>query len=153
MPVIGLIQAGSQGMADRYTYVPLIGIFVSMVWGFSDAFQNLAKRKTELAAGSASLIFLFAASSLLQLGYWKNSVRLFEHATRSTSRNNLAYCNLGLAFHTVGNLTENEENLRKSLGILGSLSKIHLGLGGVLFEKGDVSRALKEYNSGHKIET
>ncbi len=151
LPVIGLIQAGSQGMADRYTYVPLIGIFIGMVWGLSDALESLVKWKTRLVFGSALLIFLCAVSSSLQLSYWKNSVRLFEHATRSTSRNNLAYCNLGLAFHTFGNLTENEENLRKSLGIRASLSKIHLSLGGALFEKGDVSRALKEYNVAIKL--
>ena len=83
VPVIGIVQVGLQGMADRYTYVPLIGIFIIIVWGVSELAAGWRYKKIVLGAiGGVSLLTLMAIS-WVQAGYWKNSVTLFEHALDS----------------------------------------------------------------------
>jgi tetratricopeptide (TPR) repeat protein len=102
VPVIGLVQVGEQAMADRYTYLPLIGLFLALAWGSAAALLhwqiNLCRRAT-VAVISLGACLLITAH---QLGYWRDSRTLFEHALAVTRNNPVAHNNLGLALAEEG---------------------------------------------------
>jgi protein O-mannosyl-transferase len=124
VPVIGLIQVGVQSMADRYTYIPLIGLFILLVWLIADLLEAQERlhacpgtwvRAGAFAIGAALLICALLTSKQLQ--YWRNSEALFSHAVQITERNYLAYNNLGFYFAHRGKPLEAMENYRKALEI------------------------------------
>jgi protein O-mannosyl-transferase len=97
VPVIGIAQAGLQGMADRYAYIPFLGLFVMAVWFVADAAAAI-KLPQAATAGVALLVLCgYAWVSYVQIGYWRNSYTLFSHATQVTTGNAVAENNLGLA--------------------------------------------------------
>ena len=96
VPTIGLIQVGVQAMADRFMYVPLIGLLIMMVWGASGLATGWRGRKSALILGSAVAVAACAVSTSLQLSHWKNSIAVFEHALRVTKSNFVIHYNLGI---------------------------------------------------------
>jgi protein O-mannosyl-transferase len=98
VPVIGLVQVGDQGMADRYTYVPLIGVSIMLVWGVFDLVKS--RRPAIIALGSLAVLALATCLPLTraQLRPWQNSVALFQHALRLTTNNYPAEFNLGIVY-------------------------------------------------------
>lgn len=105
-PVIGLVQAGIQSMADRYTYVPLVGIFVMIAWGLGDAVA--AWPRLRIPAAAATLVWLLALSilSYQQAGVWRDTVTLFRHAATVTPDNHVAEMHLGRALRAEGQFDE-----------------------------------------------
>ena len=97
VPVIGLVQVGPQAMADRYTYIPMTGLFIIIAWGFSDLSTKWHYRKIVLTLFAVIILSVLAVSTFFQLGYWRNSVALFERAVSITENNYLAHNNLGAA--------------------------------------------------------
>ncbi len=99
VPVIGLVQVGLQARADRYTYVPLIGIFVAVAWLAADVAERsrVARRAIPVVAGA--VVLASAAAAWVQTGYWRDSFSLFGHALQVTHDNSLALRNLGAAYH------------------------------------------------------
>ncbi len=95
VPAIGLIQAGSQGMADRYTYLPLIGVFIILAWGASDLLGRWKQGRIALTAAALAVTALLAGATMFQLQYWRNTVALFEHALSINDENTMAHNNLG----------------------------------------------------------
>jgi tetratricopeptide (TPR) repeat protein len=93
VPVIGLVQVGAQAMADRYAYIPLIGIFVAVVWGLAVAGRRAA------AGLDAAAIVALAVTAHAQAAHWTDSLALFEHARQVTRNNYVAYTNLGLVYN------------------------------------------------------
>jgi hypothetical protein len=96
VPVIGLVQVGDQARADRYTYVPLVGIFVMLTWGVADLARRLRWEKPMAVVAAAALALLAWAASL-QVGYWQNDLVLWRHAVEVTPPSAVAYNCLGLA--------------------------------------------------------
>ncbi len=96
VPVIGLVQVGSQALADRYTYVPLVGIFVAGAWGAPDAWQGWRYRRHVLATLGAIVILALSVAAWIQVGYWSDGVTLYTHAIAVTRKNWLAWNNLGM---------------------------------------------------------
>ncbi len=97
VPVIGLVQVGVQAYADRYTYVPLIGLFIMIAWGVPDLVGRWAQTRTVLAVLAATALAALTACTWIQLGYWKDSVSLFTHTLQVTTKNYVAHNNLGNA--------------------------------------------------------
>ncbi len=115
VPVIGLIQVGAHSMADRYTYVTLIGFFVAVVWLASDWLaQQRQGHAVAIVAGSAILIAC-AAVTRQQVQFWRNSETLFRHALRVSPENFLAYHHLGLSYVTAGNFPDGIANLNDAI--------------------------------------
>jgi tetratricopeptide (TPR) repeat protein len=96
-PVIGLIQVGNQAYADRYMYLPLIGLLIIFAWGMHDLTKSLSNRGIVLSTGATVLILVCAVLTRQQIGYWKDSVTLFSHALAVTKENDFAHNNLGTA--------------------------------------------------------
>ncbi|HEV2320537.1 MAG TPA: tetratricopeptide repeat protein [Verrucomicrobiae bacterium] len=102
VPVIGLVQVGVQSMADRYTYLPSIGIFILVTWGFSDLVASLARKMETCAmAGAAALIACLVLTSV-QLRYWRSDLALFSHTVAVTTDNYAADDCLGKTLHNLG---------------------------------------------------
>ena len=117
VPAIGLIQVGIQSMADRYTYLPLIGLFIMLVWGIGELVPERPWRGRALAIASVSMLTACALLTARQIQYWRDSEALFAHAVQVTRDNYLAYNNLGFYLSGQGRTAEAMENYRLSLKI------------------------------------
>jgi protein O-mannosyl-transferase len=104
VPVIGLVRAGEQSMADRFTYLPLIGIFLAVTWGALDLASRSAPLKKLLPPAAAGAILALTIATRGQVAHWRDSVTLFEHALAVTERNHLAELNLSAALAERGRM-------------------------------------------------
>jgi protein O-mannosyl-transferase len=98
LPVIGLVQAGSQAVADRYTYVPAIGIFLACAWGTAELLGTYIALATVVRLAAVAVLALALVATWVQAGYWHDSVALWGHATLVSPDNRVAHYNLGQAF-------------------------------------------------------
>jgi tetratricopeptide (TPR) repeat protein len=105
-PVIGVTQVGTQSMADRYTYIPLIGLFVILAWGGWEALNVLRIPRFVQALGASTALALCAGLTHAQLRYWHDSIALFQHAANVTVDNGVAEANLGFALAEQGRYDE-----------------------------------------------
>jgi protein O-mannosyl-transferase len=145
VPVIGLVQVGSQSMADRYAYIPSIGFFLALVLLACDFAQAIQIPKV-IAAGIAAVIL--AACILqteFQLQFWANTETLFRHALAVTKNNDGADLNLGLALESEGKLAEALEEYHNTLLINPNYPELHNNLGLILDQLGRHTESLAEY--------
>ncbi|MBW2438642.1 MAG: hypothetical protein JRF29_15260, partial [Deltaproteobacteria bacterium] len=136
VPVIGLVQVGGQAMADRYTYVPLIGLFVMIVWGGSELVDRwqLKRIPAVIATGIVLVVLIFAARN--QISYWNNSITVFEHAIEATGSNWVAHHNLGKALNDIGRDTEAFQHYSDALRIKPDAAHVHVNFGSALLAQG-----------------
>jgi len=151
VPVIGLVQVGEQAMADRYTYVPLIGLFIVVVWGFADLAKGWRSRRWVVSVSAAVMVLAVMAASWLQVAHWKNSVKLFKHALDATSNNYVAHYTLGNALALQGNLTGSVSHYNKALQINPNFAEAHNNLGNALALQGSLTGAISHYNKALQI--
>ncbi|PQP35491.1 hypothetical protein C6A37_02215 [Desulfobacteraceae bacterium SEEP-SAG9] len=151
VPVIGLVQIGSQAMADRYTYVPLIGLFIMIAWGIPEIFKRWHYKREGLVAITAALLSFFTVTTWFQVRYWENSISLYEHALDITAGNYLAHNNLGVVLQKQGRLTEAIEHYSEALRIWSDYADAHNNLGFALAEKGRTAEAIDHYFEALRI--
>jgi tetratricopeptide (TPR) repeat protein len=132
VPVIGLVQVGAQAMADRYTYVPLIGLFIAIVWGAHDLLGSWRLRDRLLPVAGGLAVAALAVAAWAQAGYWRDGVTLYTHAIRSTENNWLAWNNLGSATDDLGNGRQAVEAYREALRIKPDYTDAWINLGATL---------------------
>jgi len=142
-PVSGLIQVGGQAMADRYAYVPLMGLFIILVWGTVELAQTLHLSKKWLMGASLCLLIVMMGMVRLQLSHWRNSFTLFQHALESTQDNPMAHSNLGIAFLDKNDLDEAIGHFYKALEIQPTHAGVHTNLSIALRRKGMLDQALE----------
>jgi len=106
LPVIGLIQVGDYEIADRYTYIPSIGLFIAIIWGISSFLERWQRRRYLVCIMSVSVLCALVTATTISLGYWKNSFTLLAHASEVTEKNWLALNNLGKAYLDSGKIDE-----------------------------------------------
>jgi len=146
VPVIGLIKFGSDfAMADRYTYVPLIGIFIIIAWGIPELVAQWRYRKICLATLATVVLTILMTMTWKQVGYWKNSITLFEHTLKITSNNYLPHNNLGAALYKQGRIAEAIEHYLQALRIKPDYQKAHNNLGVALDKQGRIAEAIEHY--------
>jgi len=141
VPVIGLVQVGSQSMADRYSYLPLIGIFIMLAWGMRTAAGNDRFRRAAATAVAIVLVLACAARTWSQLGYWRNSVTLFSHAAEIVPDNYIAHEALGLVLAKSGKFDEAVSHYSESLRIWPEYDRALIGMGNVLVRQGRMEEA------------
>jgi len=160
VPVIGLMQVGDQAMADRYTYIPLIGIFIAIAWGLAAIVNgSRALRRAVTAAAAAALAVLFILTRI-QTGYWRDTEALFAHALAVTKDNDLANYKLGCIRLEQGNLDEAIAYLTQVVRInprhaeftpfAGLLSEGHTNLAIALNRRGRPAEALEHFQEALK---
>ena len=115
VPVIGMVQVGDQAVADRYTYIPLTGLFIAIAWGTNDLLAGWKHRKIFLCFSSLVIISILSVLTWFQTAYWRNSEALFERALKVTNRNYLAHNNLGLVRMGQNKINEAVDHFRQSL--------------------------------------
>jgi protein O-mannosyl-transferase len=106
VPVIGIVQVGAQSMADRYTYLPSIGLFIAVVWGATDLLSKIPQARNVLAGTAVLVLAPLFILTRHQLGYWQNGETLFKHTIAVTDNNYLAYSALGTSFGDDGHTNE-----------------------------------------------
>ncbi len=117
VPVLGIVQVGSQALADRYTYVPLIGLFIMAAWGVPELLKNWRYRKEVLAAMSALIFTCLLILTYTQAGYWRTSLELYDHALKVTTNNDTIHNNRGDAYCRLGNLRQAIPDFDKAVEI------------------------------------
>jgi tetratricopeptide (TPR) repeat protein len=151
VPVIGLVQVGGQARADRYTYLPLIGVFIMLAWGGRD-FIRVFRVPAKLAA-VVSAVLLIACSALtrLQAGHWRNSEILFRHALEVMPENAVAHINLGSVFEQAGRMDEAQAHYREALRIDPGRAQAHNNLANVLDAAGKFAEAVPHYEEAIRL--
>jgi len=150
-PVSGVVQAGSQAMADRFTYLPLIGLFVMAAWGGQDLLARWPVRPPVLAACAVALLLALGCTTWRQVGYWHDSTRLFTHALEVTSANWLAHNNLGGALAREGKLEEATRHFAESIRLEPSNPYAHFNLGVALHRQGRPAEAIAHYREALRL--
>ncbi|CAN2043701.1 protein O-mannosyl-transferase [Candidatus Magnetomoraceae bacterium gMMP-13] len=151
VPAIGLVQVGAQAMADRYTYIPLIGIFIIITWGITDLTATWHYKKIILIISSLLIISGMTASTFFQTGHWKNSVELFEHAVKVTDNNCLAHNNLGVALFEKGRLDKTMIHYKEALRIKPDYSEALYNMATLLYNQGNIEESALYYKKALKV--
>jgi tetratricopeptide (TPR) repeat protein len=139
VPVIGFVQVGAQAMADRYTYLPSIGIFIMAAWGVGDLFTNRLAfahwRYGKIAIGilAGLLLFILLIRTQVQVRYWRNSLTLYEHTLETTENNFIIHCNYAYALkEEKGRLDEAIKHFKKAIQINPRCLQAYQGIAWVL---------------------
>ena len=151
LPVIGLVQVGDHAMADRYTYVPLIGLFIVMAWGLPDILARWPYRRAALATLIAGLVAALMICSRLQVRYWQDSITLFQHALCVAPDNPPAHTNLGVAFAGQGEVEKAIWHYAEALRIEPNYLEARINLGGALAGQGKLEEAIAHYLEALRI--
>ena len=143
VPAIGLVQAGLwPAMADRFAYVPLIGLFIVIAWGVPDLVVRWHYRKIKLATIAVALLAILMATTYLQVGYWRNSITLFKHTLDVTYNNHIAHHKLGEALAVQGKTAAAARHYTEALRIKPDFFATHLNLGIILRDEGKLNEAI-----------
>ncbi len=142
VPVIGIIQVGEQAMADRYTYVPLIGVFMIIAWEAARFVSGKPFRKSIVAACAVVTLAALSVVARQQVGNWRDSVALFRHALAVTRDNHVAHNNLGKVFYEQNQLDSSLHHLSMAIGIVPTYSIALYNVGSILKQQGKPGEAL-----------
>jgi protein O-mannosyl-transferase len=145
LPMIGLVQAGRQAMADRYAYLPFLGLFVIAVWGCAELFASLKLSVSAQAAVVTVVLIAYASIAFLQIRYWHDSYALFSHALDVTSRNGVAEDNLGVALMDMGRPDLALPHFQAAAEYIPRLSTAHYNVGVLLQRQNQLDTARHEY--------
>jgi len=141
VPVIGIVQVGTQAFADRYTYLPLIGIFMMGAWELARVAERGRAARLTAIAGATLVLTALAVMAWTQLGYWHDGLRLFSHAAANTQNNTVAYGNLAQAYFAQGDLDAAERYAGQLLSVTPDDSDALSLVGAVQLQKGNFASA------------
>jgi tetratricopeptide (TPR) repeat protein len=145
VPVIGLFQAGDQLMADRFTYVPLVGLFLIAAWGAADLLATRPRLRPALAIGAMLVIAGCSAVAHAQVQYWRNSETLWRRALAVTTLNHRAHAALGGVLADRGKIDEAIAEYREALRIVPTQAEWRSSLGLLYTKQGKVTEAMGQY--------
>ncbi len=151
VPVIGLVQVGSQAMADRYTYISFIGLFVMLTWSVADYLASVKYHRVIQAVLYSLTVSVLAVVSWQQVQHWQNTKTLFSHALRVTERNYVAHNGLGAAYMSQKKLKEATFHFNEALKITPSYIPANHGMGSSLIARGLYSEAIPYYTNVIRI--
>jgi tetratricopeptide (TPR) repeat protein len=145
VPVIGLVQVGWQGRADRYTYLPQIGLYIAVTWAVADLTALWRHQRAVLTTAAILTIGALSWRAWMQTRYWRDSETLFRHALAVTTKNDVAENNLGIVFLRQGKLDDAISLLQAAVALRPDNSPAHENLAKALLQKGQVAEALSHY--------
>jgi tetratricopeptide (TPR) repeat protein len=151
LPVIGIIQSGEQAMADRYHYLPSIGIAVALAWGLPSLVQSEKNRRKILFPVAIAVLTIMAVFTWQQCGYWKNSAILFNHVLRVTEDNYLAYNARGITFGEMGQYERAIEDFNTSIALRKDYADAYSNKGFAYHNLGEHQQAIKNYNEAIRL--
>jgi tetratricopeptide (TPR) repeat protein len=151
VPMIGIMQVGSFAHADRYTYLPMIGLSIALTWATADLCAGWRHRRVVLGGCSAVILVALIFCARAQTAYWRNSESLWTHTLACTSDNFIGHNNLGIALFKTGHVDEAMVHYQKALEIKPDFAEAHNNLGNFLFQKGSVDEAMVHYQKALEI--
>ena len=150
-PMIGFVQAGVQARADRYTYLPQIGLYLLLTWAAADLCAGWRHRRVVLGGGSAIILTALIFCARAQTVYWRNSESLWTHTLACTSDNFIAHDNLGNILLKKGDVDEAIAHYQKALQIKPDYAASRNNLGNVLLQQGRLDEAIAQLQKGLQI--
>ena len=155
VPVIGLVQVGVQALADRYTYLPMIGLFIALIWGGSELLAKWPQRRFALSALTAFIVLgACVTASWRYVQLWQNSKTLFTQALAVTTDNFIAHHSLGTALandDTPAAIAEAEKHFREAIRIYPRFAEAEQNLGNILLNRKQFDEALVHYQNAIRI--
>src|SRR5947207_9978697 len=151
-PVIGILQVGSQAHADRYTYLPQIGLAILVTWGLADLCSRWRHRAFILAPLAASVLVFLGFSAQTQAAYWRNSETLWTHTLAITSNNAIAEENLGATLYQQGRSPEAITHFQNALRNDPYDASVHSTLGVALLDTGQVAESLAHLQTAVQLD-
>lgn len=153
VPVIGIVQGGRwPAIADRWTYIPAIGLFIIAGWGGAAVLEKISQKKSLKIIFTSLILLSLAVASNIQVRHWKNSITLFSHAIAITTENALAHYNLAQAFGKAGNPEQAIAHYDETLRIDNNNASAHINLANALARKGKLDQAVSHYNTALTID-
>jgi len=152
VPVIGIVQVGHHALADRYTYVPLVGLFIMIAWGVPPLVPRWRYRKVALGAISVTLISVLSVCTWFQVRCWQNSVTLFEHTLRVSPGSALIHYNLGYVLAEQGKTDDAIEHFSKAVLIKSDYTSARLHLGVALFGQGKTAQGIEQLSKAASLQ-
>jgi Flp pilus assembly protein TadD len=146
VPVIGLIQVGAQVMADRYTYLPHVGLFIMLVWGVQGVLSERRYRRAAIGLVAGAAVMVLFIRTVIQVRYWKDSETLFSHTLAVTSDNWKIEFNMANLLWKLGRREEAVGHFKQAIGIRPGHYKAHNNLGNALFAMKRYNEALEHYS-------
>jgi tetratricopeptide (TPR) repeat protein len=143
VPVIGVVQVGEQALADRYMYVPLIGLSIMLAWGAPELLARLPARRVILTGSAVAVLAASAVMSWRQVGYWKDDLALHGHMLEVTRENAFAHYHLAYALHQRERYDEAAHHYRETIRIYPEVDDVHFGLARVLIAQQMTADAAK----------
>ena len=155
VPVIGLVQVGEQAMADRYTYIPFIGLFIAVAWGVPELMKKWPHRDKALSISAGILIPVLMAITWTQVNHWKNSITLFKHAVEVTDNKypsfSIVHNNLGIALSQHMEIDEAIANFKEAIKLQPHYAEAHSNLGSALSDRGNFELAVAHYKEALRL--
>ncbi len=145
VPVIGIVQVGDQGMADRYGYIPLIGLFLIITWSAADFFDSKQTPAPVRATLATAVLLALSITTFRQIGYWSSTTELWSHTLAVTTNNPFAHRHLGWAFMTAGQNDEALSHFREAVAISPTDAANYINLGLCLQQSYQPRAALEQY--------
>ncbi len=145
-PVIGIIQIAGHSMADRYTYIPLIGIFVILAWGIPSLINSAKTKKKMLFTASIAALIILAVLAWKQCSYWKNNADLWNHALNVTKNNYVAHNNIAAALFKEGKTKEAIYHCNQAISIAPNYVKPYINKGLIYSKLGQYNVAVENFN-------
>ena len=145
IPMIGLVQVGEAALADRYAYIPFIGVFVMVCWEVADWNERFQASPVWLAGAAAVVLLALGVSTYRQVGLWRNSETLWSYTLAVTEDNYVAHDNLGGALLAQGRVEEAIPHFRAAVAIRPNEAMAHLNLGTYEREHGNLRAAIEQY--------
>jgi tetratricopeptide (TPR) repeat protein len=150
-PVIGIVQVGAQTRADRYTYLPQIGLYLLLTWAAVDLCARWRYRRRVLGAAAGIVITALMGCAWKQTSYWRDSESLWRHTLACTPDNFIGHSSLGNALLIKGSVDEAIAHLQMALQIIPDYAEAHYNLGNALFNKGSVDEAIAHFQMALQI--
>ena len=150
VPVIGIVQVGGQSMADRYTYIPYIGLFIIIGGVLRDITAKWKQQKIMLAFLAITVFISISICSWFQIRHWKDSLAIFSHAIDVTDDNYIAYCCLADVSREAGNFEEAIALNLRAMELRPDYEYAHIGLGRAYNESGRLDKAIEHFNEALK---
>jgi tetratricopeptide (TPR) repeat protein len=151
IPVIGLVQVGSQARADRYTYLPQIGLTIAFAWGAHDLLARRRWGEAIMRTTGVAIVVALAVTSWVQVGHWKNTIALHRRAGSVTEDNFRAHNGLAAALRRDGRLEEAAREYERATSLAPRSARTQIGLAEVLAELGRLDEAIDAYRAGLHI--
>jgi tetratricopeptide (TPR) repeat protein len=151
IPVIGLVQAGAQARADRYMYVPMLGLLIMSAWGIADLAAKWRYKKPVLLITTILALSALTVSTRLQLRHWQNSFTLFEHTLSVTSDNYVMHNNYANLLRQLGKIDQAIDHYTKGLQLRNDLPETHNNLANALVSKGLTNEAIDHYKKAIEL--